>query len=262
MYQNLFISYSDKDRNKLEALSKAIRNSSGKIKLITVAKRKIPGKPLSDKVKEGIIEAVYFVPILTRSSIRNQWVNQEIGFATANHRNIIPLVEKSIVNKLKGFIHNQIDLPFTFEGNRSNKQKEARSFRKCYKDIIYHLENDIVEPFLKSHISPKKVKQGENYTTKVHFIGKVKNAFFDNYVKHLGSTWIKWNWDTSTLKNARANSPGELHGMVDTKSKYTYSTSGWPIGKYKISTRVYEHPIPGKATRYIVIEKQHDFEVV
>ena len=48
---------------------------------------KIPGKPLTDKVKEGILETPYFIPILTRSSITSQWVNQEIDFAIATDRN-------------------------------------------------------------------------------------------------------------------------------------------------------------------------------
>jgi len=262
MNEKIFISYCNEDKNKLEALSRALRNSSKKLKQIIIEKRKIPGKPLTDKVKEGILETPYFMPILTRSSITNQWVNQEIGFAIATHRNVLALVETSIINELKGFIHNQIDLPFTFEGNASQNRKEAKSFRKCYKELILHLEDEMVEPVLKSFISPKKVKQGDPYTTKVHFIGKLKNGFFDNYVVHLDSNWRKWNWDPNTLKNAHASTPGELHGKVDRKSQYIYSTSGWPIGKYKILTRVYEHPNPGETTRYIIVEDQHDFEVV
>lgn len=262
MYGKFFISYSSEDKNKVEALSKALRERSRKVKPIIIAGRKIPGKPLSDKVKEGILEAPYFIPILTRSSIRNQWVNQEIGFAVAHQRHIIPLVEISIIDELKGFIHNQIDLPFKFEGDSSNKRKEAPRFRKCYKELIVHLEGQIAKPILRSSISPKKVKQGGDYTTKVHFIGNVRNAFFDNYVTHLDSGWQTWNWDPKTLKNGRASTSGQLHGRVDKKSQYTYSTSGWPIGKYKIYTRVYEHPVPGERTRYVIIEDRHNFEVI
>jgi len=262
MYEKIFISYSSEDANKQEALSRALRSSSKKLKPIIVARRKTPGKLLVDKVKEGILETPYFIPILTRSSITNQWVNQEIGFAIANNRNIVSLVETSTINRLKGFIHNQIDLPFKFKGNQFNKRKEAQSFRKCCSELILHLENEMKEYVLKSSISPKKVKQGDPYTTKVHFIGNVKNAFFDNYVIHLDSNLRKWNWDPNTLKDAHASTPGELHGEVNRKSKYIYSTSGWPIGKYKIYTRVYEHPIPGKTTRYIIAEDQHNFKVI
>ena len=258
MYEKFFISYFNDDKNKLEALSRALKNSSKKFKPIIIAKTKIPGKPLTDKVEEGILETPYFTPILTRSSITSQWVNQEIGFAVATDRNIIPIVEVSIVSRLKGFVHSQIDL-FRFKGDRSNNRKEAKNFRKCYKELILHLEE--VMPFFKSSISPKKVKQGDYYITKVHFKGRVKNAFFDNKVQHLDSNWSTWNWDPKMLRDGRPTTPGELRGQVDQNSQYTHTTSGWPIGKYKIYTRVYEHPIPGKATRYIISEDQHNFEV-
>jgi hypothetical protein len=149
-------------------------------------------------------------------------------------------------------------LPFTFEGNKHDRRKEAKNFRKCYKGLILHLEDEM--PFLKSSIDPKRVKQGDSYTTKVHFKGKVEHAFFDNYVTHLESNWTAWNWDPNSLKNGRPTNPGELHGQVDKNTQYAHSTAGWPIGKYRIYTRVYEHPVPGKATRYIVVENQHNFE--
>jgi len=72
------------------------------------------------------------IPILTIESICNQWVNQEIGFAKAINKPIIPLVEESLLDELKGFIHKQMDLPFKFIGDESDPKKEARSFRKCY----------------------------------------------------------------------------------------------------------------------------------
>ena len=83
MEEKFFISYCNEDRHKLNALSRALRKSPYKFKPIIIAKRKNPGKPLTEKVKEGILETPYFIPILTRASITNQWVNQEIGFAVA-----------------------------------------------------------------------------------------------------------------------------------------------------------------------------------
>jgi len=262
MNDKFFISYSDHDKNKLDALTKALKKTSKKFQPIIIAKRKFPGKPLTDKVKEGILETPHFIPILTRASIANQWVNQEIGFAIANERNIIPVVEKRIIHQLKGFIHNQIDLPFTFEGYKSNNRKEAQSFRNCYKELIQHLENEIVEPTFISSITPRQVRQGDDYTTKVHFIGKVKHAFFDNYVKHISSGWYTWNWDPSTLTNGAPTTPGKLQAAIDKTSEYSNSTAGWPIGKYEIYTRVYEHPKPGETRRYILFENKHNLKVI
>jgi hypothetical protein len=217
MNTKLFISFSAEDRKKLNPLSNALKNSVQKFRQIIIDKRANPGKPLSDKVKEGIQETPFFISILTRLSYKNQWVNQELGYAVANDRNIYPIVERSILNDLKGFIHNQIDLPFIFDGDPLNSRREAQSFMKCYKELIRHLEGIK----FKASISPKKVTQGDTYTTTVNFIGHAKNAFFTNYVVHLDSAWSFWHWDTSTLKDHRASTPGELHGNVNIKSKYS-----------------------------------------
>jgi hypothetical protein len=106
------------------------------------------------------------------------------------------------------------------------------------------------------------VKQGDHYTTTVHFKGKVKNAFFTNYVLHVDSHWSIWHWDTSTLRDHKASTAGELHGNIDIRSPYECRTNDWPIGKYKIHTRVYEHPVPGELRRFILFEKVHNFEVI
>lgn len=90
------------------------------------------GQSLADKAKDCMDEADCLMPILTRQSIDSQWVNQKIGFAEALKKPIIPLVEKNLLDNLKGFIHKQIDLPFVFSGVESDVKKEARSFRKCY----------------------------------------------------------------------------------------------------------------------------------
>jgi hypothetical protein len=254
----VFISYSAEDSVKLKALSKALGKSKRRFLPIIIENRKLPGKPLYEKVKEGILETPFFIPIMTRSSIKNQWVNQEIGFAVANYRNIFPIVEKSIVKRLKGFIHNQIDLPFVFEGNQTSTHKEAQQFLQCYRDLVRHLE----EIGFSSAIRPKKVKQGAPYITAVHFKGKVKNAFFTNYIEHVDSGWSTWQWDPNTLSDNRATTPGELHGDIDKKSKYKKGTNDWPVGKYKIHTRAYEHPVPGELRRFILFEKIHNFEVI
>jgi hypothetical protein len=258
MNTKIFVSFSNEDRKKLNSLSNALKKSDQRFQPIIIDKRTNPGKPLSAKVKEGIQETPFFISILTRSSYKNQWVNQELGYAVANDRNIYPIVEESILNDLKGFIHNQVDLPFIFEGGPLNSHKEAQSFMKCYKELIRHLE----EIKFKASISPKKVKQGETYTTTVRFIGHVINAFFTNHVVHLDSTWNLWHWDTRFLQDGQASTPGKLHGNVNIKSKYSSKTTDWPIGKYKVYTRAYEHPVPGELRRFILFEKINSFEVI
>lgn len=261
MNLKLFLSYASEDRNKMESLYRTIKKIKGIFEPIVITKRRTPGKPLVDKIKEGILESDFFIPIITRYSIENQWVNQEIGFATAKDITILSLIETDIKKRLKGFIHDQMDLPFDFKANESDLKKEAINFRKCYKELLnYIMENYTTE--FKSSITPKTVKKGEHYTTKVYFKGKVKNGFFDNYVKHLESPWDRWNWDPGTLKRINRKAAGELHGIIAVKNEYTWSTVDWPKGKFNIYVRLYDHLVPGEIGRVRVAEEVHEFEVI
>jgi len=139
MKAKIFLSYSESDKNKLKALRSAIKKREGLNPIIVSERRKVR-QSLADKVKECMQEADWLIPILTRKSISNQWVNQEIGFAEAlNKITIVPLVEKSLLDKLKGFIHKQMDLPFVFIGDESDPKKEARNFRKCYGSALEYI---------------------------------------------------------------------------------------------------------------------------
>jgi len=135
MKAKIFLSYSELDKNKLKALKSAIKKREGLVPIVVSERRKV-GQSLADKVKGCMQEADCLIPILTRKSISNQWVNQEIGFAEALKIPIIPLVEESLLNKLKGFVHKQMDLPFVFIGVKSDSKKESRNFRKCYGSAI------------------------------------------------------------------------------------------------------------------------------
>ena len=112
----IFISYSSENDNKMKALKSAIIKND-LFEPIVVADKRSPKKSLSDKVKEGMSESDYMVPILTRSSICNQWVNQEIGYSEAlgTKIKIFPIVENTILDKLKGFIHKNLELPYKYE---------------------------------------------------------------------------------------------------------------------------------------------------
>ncbi len=258
---NFFISYTDKDKKKMEALSKAIDKAKKSFHPIIVSKSHAPLVPLSDKVINGINTSHFIIPIISSSSIQNQWVNQEIGYAKAKNLKIFPIVDKSIINHLKGFINDQMDLPFRYDPHKSNKRKEAANFRKCYNELISYLLESIIENIFYSRITPKRIKQGDEYKTLVQFNGYLRNGFFDNYIQHLESKWTTWNWDKSTLNNIDHTSPGKLHGKVNIKSTFKWSTENWPIGNYRIYVRVYDHIIPGQIGRKMIAEKVHDFEV-
>jgi hypothetical protein len=138
MKSRIFLSYSELDKNKLKALRSAINKREGLDPIIVSERRKV-GQSLAEKVKQCMHEADCLMPILTRRSINSQWVNQEIGFAEAMKKPIVPLVEKSLLDKLKGFVHKQMDLPFAFTGVELDAKKEARSFRKCYVSALDYI---------------------------------------------------------------------------------------------------------------------------
>lgn len=261
MSVNVFISYSDSDRNKMEALRKALVKTGERFSPLVIAKRPSPNKPLSEKIQQAILDSSFVVPILTRQSVTNQWVNQEIGYATALNKNILPIVSKEVLSELKGFIHDQVDLPFHFEAYDSNPRKEARSFQKSYKLLIDYLERTLVRVF-ETSIRPKRVSQGASYKTTVKFEGYLENGFFDNLNEHVASGFRRWFWDVKTLSTQDPKAGGNLHGDVAVKTTYSCPTMGWPKGSYNVHVRAYDHPIIGKAGRYFVAEDVHRIEII
>ena len=138
MKAKVFISFSSDDYHYVESLMQHLDSSS--VLLSTVVTRDhTPASLLAQKVAKGITEAEYFVPILSKKSIHNQWVNQEIGFASAaSNIKIFPIVEEGIMNDLKGFIHNQIDL-FTYQ---SIEPINGKSFENVIQLVKNSIEND------------------------------------------------------------------------------------------------------------------------
>lgn len=136
MKQKIFISYFSKtDNKKMKMLSDEIEKLNLFIPII-IANRRKALMPLYEKVTSGIKECDIFIPILTRNSINSQWVNQEIGYAQAIERKIIPIVEEEIIDLLKGFIHKQGDLPYKYPGFENNTRKESLRFKKCIKLLL------------------------------------------------------------------------------------------------------------------------------
>lgn len=155
---NIFISYCSDNKNKMDALKRAIVKTNGVLAPIVIADQRKPRTDLSEKVKDGIKEAGYIVPIITRESIYTQWINQEIGYAEALGKTILPIVEDKVINELKGFIHKNQDLPYRFNSN-SAKSKETSDYRKCYnlliQDIIREIGGSSKAPSMSSLVSDR-----------------------------------------------------------------------------------------------------------
>jgi hypothetical protein len=116
MEKRIFISYSDKDKSKMRSLEKKLLKTST-LKPIIIADKRESMLFLTDKVIRGIHEADFVIPILTEKSMLTQWINQEIGYAKAQGKQIKPIVEQQIMHDLRGFINSQIDIPYNFASN-------------------------------------------------------------------------------------------------------------------------------------------------
>lgn len=142
--KKVFISYADLDKSKMRSLQKIISKYDSIIPIVIADNRQALIQ-LTKKVSDGIFNCDFFVPILTKNSLVNQWVNQEIGFATALNKRTIPIIEKQIADDLKGFIHKQLDLSYSYYSNVGNKLSEAVSFtntaRLLVKDILNESES-------------------------------------------------------------------------------------------------------------------------
>ncbi len=112
--KKIFISYSYDDIKLVKALEKLIIERKD-LTAIVIANNREAQKPLVEKVSNGIIESDILIPILTRKSRNAQWINQEIGYASALGKSIIPIIENNILSKLKGFVHKEVDQPYLFD---------------------------------------------------------------------------------------------------------------------------------------------------
>lgn len=143
MKRKVFIGYATDDRKKRDTLRRVMKKMQC-IEPIVIADRGKVGESLATKVERGINKADCLMPILTTNSIGNQWVNQEIGYAKAKDRKIIPLVDEEVLHKLKGFIHDQMDLSLQFKSYESNPEKEIAEFRKCCWDAVDQILADLL----------------------------------------------------------------------------------------------------------------------
>jgi hypothetical protein len=131
----LFISYSSKDQQIIDFIENLLSDHKLFEPLI-IARNREALKPLSEKVINGLTDSEIVIPILTKNSIYTQWINQEIGFAKAINKKISPVVERDIIEQLKGFIHNQVDIPYNYISNSEN----INGFKDTFNTLLNDLE--------------------------------------------------------------------------------------------------------------------------
>lgn len=158
MRKAVFISYSIADSNLMEMLKSKIEKSELLYPIVITEQEYDENiKLLSDKIINGLDKADIIIPILTKKSRKNQWVNQELGYAKYKERSnslIIPMVASHMFkkNRLKGFIHKEMDLPYNF----SNIKK----FKDVCKSLIDKIEEEMkIDKLIQFSNSIKRYKK-------------------------------------------------------------------------------------------------------
>jgi hypothetical protein len=155
----IFISFASADDKKRKALARVLEGATPPFEPIVVGTRRDPGRPLAEKVAAAIRECDCLVPILTPASVPTQWLNQEIGFATALGKQVVALVDKDITAQLKGFVHNQLDLPFQFTVDGAPNKSRPMRFAAACRFLVEYLDSQPSAPPAAAAVGTEAVGQ-------------------------------------------------------------------------------------------------------
>lgn len=181
MKKRVFISFSANDLSYMRRLKSHLKTSEY-LEPIVITEKREAGKLNTEKVAEGIRSCDFIIPILTMKSINSQWVNQEIGYATALNKEILPIIEDNCLDILKGFIHKEKDQPYRFRAH-DNPKTERKNFRACINDLISDLESRFI-PIIISEIKENEL----SYLLRGRLINidnKSRSLIVDRTIHHL-----------------------------------------------------------------------------
>lgn len=90
MNYSVFISYSTKDLGLVNYVKNLLENYT--IKVYVAEYTAPPGVDLTNHIKNSITNCDLFILLWSSNSKHSEWVTQEIAFANANNKTIIPIV--------------------------------------------------------------------------------------------------------------------------------------------------------------------------
>src|SRR3972149_9282253 len=100
----VFTSHSHEDAGFVEKLKNRLEET-GLVECKTVAGTSHLGEDIGSAVRSLIDDCDSFVVVLTASGSKSPWVHQEIGYAIAKQKAVIPIVEEG---QETGFIHRNV----------------------------------------------------------------------------------------------------------------------------------------------------------
>jgi tetratricopeptide (TPR) repeat protein len=145
----MFVSFAGDDRefvNSIEAmLGKVFRTD---IESVNVEKMRQPGAEFGKQVANSLRDCQWFAVLLTKDAMRNQWVNQEIGYAECLRglgkiTAFIPVVERQHdtvsgqwnVIDTKGFI-DPLQESVPYKADREQWQSCLKELEACIRELL------------------------------------------------------------------------------------------------------------------------------
>jgi TIR domain len=98
----VFLSHSTVDREHVELVSRQIEALGIDVYLAEHDPK--PGTSIAHKVEEALKRCAAVVVLITTTSVNSAYVQQEIGFARAHGKTIVPIIEKSVDKSRLGML--------------------------------------------------------------------------------------------------------------------------------------------------------------
>lgn len=89
-----------------------------------------PGQNLADKVKDNIKQSNALVVLLTKNSASSSFVNQEVGYALAKKKLVIPLVQPGVSSDQLAMLQGVEYIEFDFRNPHPGKEGLAAELRR------------------------------------------------------------------------------------------------------------------------------------
>ncbi len=95
-------------------------------------------------LKTGLIAHIVLYNSFPQS-YKEQWINQEIGYAIGVGKKVAPIIGETVLDKLKGFVHKQNQCPYTYKPNKvKSKSGENKVFMQKFRWLLADLEEEVL----------------------------------------------------------------------------------------------------------------------
>ena len=147
----------------------------------------MPGENFKERIQNSIEDSAFFIVILSKNALSNQWVNQELGYACAIKKRkrgfqIIPISSSDLI--LKGFITRDSEDLILLEKYRGHEEIIA--------DIIYtirHGINALSDKKLRFTVKCKHCKDELNLPFKYAPFLPAHEVIYDSVVEMGYNSW-------------------------------------------------------------------------